>query len=349
MFFCNIQLEVLWFNPAASNCVQQELHTKIISGLDHAMITEKIKSGEAFTINQQWEELQMRLHFIPVPEMGGVFVEVQKTPMSVTRPAAIAQEDENRKNNMFGYQLRTELNNIFNVISYVQKDLEQYELYESIGLLERVTKNAYSLLKAFSNMTEYEKLNKNPLDLSVVNVTEELQSLFKTVQKKLFRTEIPFEYSLPDHVVLMQVDMPKFSFALLNLISNSCIYSSPDNTISVSVSVQNDALIVQISDHGTGIQTSEFNQAFLPYYSFNPNTGTLSGMGLGLPYAKLFAQRQGGSCILSSSSNVGTRVMLKLPLGEIPPTFHLEENKLQYPSNKYKQIVDTYLSDIQGK
>lgn len=249
---------------------------------------------------------------------------------------------------MLSYQTRYTLSNIFNVLPFLKRDLEQHELYDSIPFLEQISKNAFSILRMTNSYLEYQKLMENPAPLkkSTVNVTQEIDNLLVSVKATLIHTKIKFSYEIPDHPIFAEVDMEKLNLALLHLISNAGKYTSSCNQIHVKLSSQNNELLFQITDSGAGISPEEFSRIFQPYYSLDPNTDSYGGLGLGLSYAKRLAELHGGSCLLTSVKNQGTKVMLRIPMGK-PDTEKKEfcSTASQFSSGKFSPVA-IYLSDI---
>jgi hypothetical protein len=85
-------------------------------------------------------------------------------------------------------------------------------------------------------------------------------------------------------------------------------------------------LKVSVSDTGVGIQPSELDRIFDPYYqASHTNTLRMTGTGIGLALARQFAQRHGGQLTVVSTPGVGTTFELRLPFGQQ----HLQPEDLQ--------------------
>ena len=76
---------------------------------------------------------------------------------------------------------------------------------------------------------------------------------------------------------------------------------------------QEDKLIVVIKDEGIGIPSEAKNHVFERFYRAK-NALPVQGTGIGLNIVKRHLQKLKGSILLESEENVGTKVILKIPL-----------------------------------
>jgi signal transduction histidine kinase len=97
-----------------------------------------------------------------------------------------------------------------------------------------------------------------------------------------------------------------------NLIGNAIKYGS---RASVTLTLENGALIVSITDIGPGIPPDKVELAFRPFRrietSRNRETG---GVGLGLPIARDIIRAHGGEISLRNRPEGGLEVLVRLPL-----------------------------------
>jgi signal transduction histidine kinase len=121
----------------------------------------------------------------------------------------------------------------------------------------------------------------------------------------------PADYSGPNHAYLFcqPVAMKR---AFDNLIGNAIKYGS---RASVTLTLENGALIVSITDIGPGIPPDKVELAFRPFRrietSRNRETG---GVGLGLPIARDIIRAHGGEISLRNRPEGGLEVLVRLPL-----------------------------------
>lgn len=101
---------------------------------------------------------------------------------------------------------------------------------------------------------------------------------------------------------------------LLNLLSNANKFTL-NGKIEVSCQQQKDRVMVSISDTGCGIDQTNIDLIFQPFYQADMSpTRSYAGTGLGLAICKLFAETLGGSVSVESQINSGSIFFLRLPI-----------------------------------
>ena len=120
----------------------------------------------------------------------------------------------------------------------------------------------------------------------------------------------PANYSGPNHAYLVcqPVAMKR---AFDNLIGNAIKYGS---RASVTVMIEDNSVLVSITDAGPGIPLEKVELAFRPFRrletSRNRETG---GVGLGLPIARDIIRAHGGEITLRNRPEGGLEVLIQLP------------------------------------
>ena len=99
---------------------------------------------------------------------------------------------------------------------------------------------------------------------------------------------------------------------IANLLDNAIKYSSAEHAVTVSVGVERQWAIIEVTDRGVGIAAAEQQRIFERFYRV-PGTGHRQGFGLGLPIVRELVHAQGGSVGVSSVPGSGStfRVMLR--------------------------------------
>lgn len=119
--------------------------------------------------------------------------------------------------------------------------------------------------------------------------------------------------SAPDRLIA-RVDAHQLRGAIANLVSNALAYSPPDTKVEVSVEHAGDAIIAGVRDEGPGIQASERDRIFDPFFR-GQTRGRRNGKGLGLFIARRVVEAHGGSIWLEPSVQ-GATFRIRLPVEE---------------------------------
>jgi signal transduction histidine kinase len=109
---------------------------------------------------------------------------------------------------------------------------------------------------------------------------------------------------------------------LNNLVSNAVIYNVDNGRVTVSLSVTQDLVSIQVSDTGIGISPQDADRLFKEFVRIRtPHTDRIAGSGLGLSIIKKIAALYNGDITLESTPGSGScfTVTLNTPMGDIPP------------------------------
>lgn len=99
--------------------------------------------------------------------------------------------------------------------------------------------------------------------------------------------------------------------AITNLLKNSIDSIRKKGFIEVAVSGDNDFIFISVTDNGSGIDESDMDKVFNPFYSKKEQ-----GMGLGLAYVKKIMEIHNGRVELESKKGGGAKFTLIFPVEE---------------------------------
>jgi signal transduction histidine kinase len=97
--------------------------------------------------------------------------------------------------------------------------------------------------------------------------------------------------------------------ALANIVENALHAMPGEGALTISASVDAEAVTLLIKDTGGGMDEEALSRVFEPYFS-TKTTGT----GLGLPIARRNVEISGGTIEVQSEKGRGTTVSVRMPL-----------------------------------
>lgn len=101
-------------------------------------------------------------------------------------------------------------------------------------------------------------------------------------------------------------------------------HANEKGVITVKTSVNDDWIVVEIRDNGSGIPEEIKNRIFDPFFT-TKDVGTGTGQGLAISHS-IIVDRHGGRIEVDSKDNVGTTFSVYLPLtAQVEDIFHEEE------------------------
>jgi Histidine kinase-, DNA gyrase B-, and HSP90-like ATPase len=121
--------------------------------------------------------------------------------------------------------------------------------------------------------------------------------------------------------VLAEVDPDHFPRAVTNLLANANQHTPPTSAVEVSVRRLNGDVVVEVADHGPGIDPTLGDQLFERFTRADPSRSSASGgSGLGLAIAAAVAAAHGGRCEVRPTEGGGATFTLTVPAFGEPRT-----------------------------
>jgi len=163
------------------------------------------------------------------------------------------------------------------------------------------------------DMTQVEtgniQFNMKPVDPERIILYARDAMKFQAEQKG-----ITIETDIPDNLLLINVDMDKTSWVLINLISNAITYSESKSKILVEAIENNDYITISVKDFGKGIDEKYLDKIFEKFFKV---PGSKTGTGLGLAISKEFITKQKGKIWAESKLCEGSKFCFSLPVYSI--------------------------------
>ena len=122
--------------------------------------------------------------------------------------------------------------------------------------------------------------------------------------------KIKLKVNLIDDEVYIKGDYNRLSQVLINIVKNSIEAINKENgVIKIKNYINKKYIIIVIEDNGYGISKKNLKKIKEPFYT-TKNRGT----GLGVSLSDEIIKAHGGTLTYVSKENIGTKVIIKLPL-----------------------------------
>lgn len=236
--------------------------------------------------------------------------------------------------NSLSHELRTPIATIVGAADALRENAARLSEEHKTELLAEISAASLRLSQQVENLLSTSRLESGLIrarpDWCDVN-----ELVYKVLEK--LRTELAdrkVEVSVPENLLLVQLDFGLMEQVLFNLLSNATHYTPPDATVFVSARISSDrrghfsenpdetgvaavadsvshTLILEVADNGPGFPPDEMPHVFDKFYRLkNTRTG---GTGLGLFIAKGFVEAQGGSISLANRAGGGAKFIIEMP------------------------------------
>lgn len=216
------------------------------------------------------------------------------------------------------HEFRTPLNSVQACATMLRNEIHgphadpRYKSYAEIvldaaGYMEALATGLLDYARTRSDQFE--------LDLADVLLGDLARECADMVRTSAAMGGISIQCHMPRSPVLIKGDRLRLKQVLLNLLSNALKFTPPGGSIVITLPVPEFGMAcLAVSDTGVGIAPDEIERAFAPFMqtSARPQNGQ-RGTGLGLPIARLIAERHGGAVSLDSVLGTGTTATIRLP------------------------------------
>ena len=182
------------------------------------------------------------------------------------------------------------------------------DLSELEGLVGDILASARLDLARDDAATAGPPIHPAPLDVADVVARAAERLRHRDPERTL---EVHVEPSLPR----VDGDAMLLRRALDNLLDNARKYSPADRPIRVGAAIRGDAVVVQVTDLGEGIEADDLARLFTPFFRTDRSRARATGgVGLGLALARRIAEAHGGTLAAESTPGAGTTMTLALPI-----------------------------------
>ncbi|MEP2237968.1 MAG: two-component regulator propeller domain-containing protein [Maribacter sp.] len=286
---------------------------------------------------------------------------------------AIRVQQEIEKTNKLKLQFFTNISHDFKTpITLIMNPIEEILEDSSISTALRtrlgiIQRNADYLLRLVNQLIEFRKIEVGETKLiatksNIVNFAREITFSFKALALK---KNISLSFESQSYASEVWFDWDKLEKILNNLIANAIKFTNDNGSITVRLRISNDKskfeirggemvsefVSIEIIDNGPGIPYDQLPHIFERFYQVNKNNEASSkpGSGIGLAITKDLIDLHYGTIEVDSEIGVGTRFILKLPIGS---EHLLPEEIVQYsePQKKEEDIEENIqVSTIETK
>jgi two-component system sensor histidine kinase KdpD len=229
----------------------------------------------------------------------------------VVETAALRRSDEMKTAVLrsVSHDLRTPVTAILTAVGALDPELPTPE---NVGeVRELVTDAATRLWLLIEKLLDLSLLQAGQLEPRLVwcSIEEVLQ---EAIEQTRGDTEV-FRLSASRDLPLLRGDPAQLERAFANVLENAARYSA-GKPVSVRARAVGQRVRVRVVDQGPGIQASEHQRVFLPFYRSTGGSQNHHGSGLGLAIAKGFVEVNGGRISVESVPGQGTSFVIEFPL-----------------------------------
>jgi signal transduction histidine kinase/DNA-binding response OmpR family regulator len=215
--------------------------------------------------------------------------------------------------NTVSHDLRSPLTAILGYADLIRKVgpvTEKQEL--CIGRVQNGVRNITALVDDLLNLGRFEA----GIDVrqESVNLNQIIRKVCEEFTQQVNEKKLSLKLDLGEGNPSIMSNPVQARQMVKNLLGNAVKYTPEGGSISVVLYVEQEQLILKITDTGIGIPTQDMAYIFDKFYRANNVEGSISGTGLGLAIVKAIVENHHGRIWVESALNVGTTFNIVLPV-----------------------------------
>ena len=173
------------------------------------------------------------------------------------------------------------------------------------------------IVKDLLVLTKLDEGHFDPKLPEKVDIRQFLEELIDKMQLTAQRKEQTLHYKMLNETPVIETNRDKLEQVVLNILSNALKYTPKGGTIEVFSGRLYQEVYIKITDTGIGIPAENLPRIFERFYRVDKaRSRETGGTGLGLAIAKQLTEELGGRIAISSAVNVGTEVVISLPVSQ---------------------------------
>ena len=174
------------------------------------------------------------------------------------------------------------------------------------------------LVESLLDLTRLDRLAAEDT-MAMTDVVPTIQHTLEMLQKRAQEKEITLKTDLPPKAAPVFAVLHQVKQVVFNLVDNAIKYSPPGSLIHVSLTQEEERLVLMVADNGIGIPPEHREKIFERFYRVDKaRSREHGGTGLGLAIVREIIQRHGGSIwVEETDSGRGTTFIVTLPRADI--------------------------------
>jgi signal transduction histidine kinase len=222
------------------------------------------------------------------------------------------------------YELRSPLTNIMGFTELLGVPSTGPLTDRQREYVEHISTSSASLLAIVNDILDLASIDAGvmELDLAEVDTKDLIDSAVSSCANRFAENNIKLEIAVEPAAKAFRADALRMRQVLFNLLANAANHAPEGSTVSVT-SMRDSAVIeLSVSDTGPGIP-DDVVQTVFNRFERNGTGGRKRGTGLGLALVKSFVELHGGSVMIETGPDRGTKVICRLPV--VPQKFAPEK------------------------
>ncbi len=218
------------------------------------------------------------------------------------------------------HELRTPLNSVIGFSEMISREMfgplghERYREYAGL-----IGESGQYLLNLINDILDVAKIEAGKFKLSPepVNLAQTLERTLLVMMPQFREKGVDLRVAVAPDLPVIAADARAMRQILFNLLSNALKFTPSGGQTEVRLAAEGKTVLLEVADSGIGISEADLKRLARPFeQASNSYARAQTGTGLGLSLVRSLAALHGGGLKISSAVGKGTRVSVRLPIGQ---------------------------------
>jgi CHASE2 domain-containing sensor protein/signal transduction histidine kinase len=243
-------------------------------------------------------------------EVIGIIVTL--TDVSALKTAQRSRDEALR---FLSHDLRSPQASILATLELCRAAPQALSVTEALARVERYARATLDLANDFVLIARAE--DASPEQFAEHDLAQLLHDAADAAWALAASKDVRLERRIEPREALVRGDRSMLYRAVLNLLSNAVRHSPGGTTTTLSLACEGKEFICTVADPGCGIAAEDLPRLFQRFQQLGRRElGAEDGVGLGLVFVKIVAEKHGGSVSVASTPGAGSRFSLQIPAAE---------------------------------
>ena len=219
------------------------------------------------------------------------------------------------------HELRTPLNAILGMAEALEEEVYGQINEKQQKALKTIEESGVHLLSLINDILDISKLEAGKVELEIddVGVKAVCESSLRLIKETAYKKNIKINFSMNPVSMVLKADPRRLKQILVNLLSNAVKFTPSNGEIGLEVvgDLSNEIIHFAVWDTGIGISQENATRLFKPFVQLDSSLSReYAGTGLGLSLVSRLTELHGGSILLESEVEKGSRFVVSFPWQE---------------------------------
>jgi signal transduction histidine kinase len=205
------------------------------------------------------------------------------------------------------------LHGYLETLNMKQGEMDEPAQLEYLNIALKQSERLRRMLDDLFELAQLEARETKP-ECEPMALAELVQDVIQKFQLPAQQQQVQIEWQVPQSQSQVKADFAMTERVLDNLIGNAIDHCEPGGTVTLSLAQQSASALVQVMDNGQGLDETELEQLFEPFFRKRKQGKEGGHAGLGLAIARRMVELQGGTLSAANNQQGGACFSFTLPL-----------------------------------